>query len=688
MILFGDLETFNEQPITVGTHRYAETAEIMLFAWAIDNGPVNVWDITASPATPRELQMALMAEEVALVFQNSAFDRTVLRHKAPALCPPLHRWRDSMVKALAHSLPGALEKVGNILGLPDDEKKDKEGKDLVRLFCQPRPKGAALRRATAKTHPVEWARFKEYCVLDVIAMRECWRRLPEWNYKGPELALWHLDQTINDRGVCVDLEFAKAAIKASEEAKQDLGDETMALTNNQLTSTTRRDATLKYLLDEFGVDLPDLKSSTLERRVNDETLPQGLRDLLTIRLQASMTSSTKYSALLKSVSSDGRLRGILQFDGANRTRRWAGRMFQPQNLMRPPKYIKKDWELAIQSIKTGCVDLIYDNVMEVCAATVRGALVAPKGKKLVVSDLANIEGRDQAWLAGESWKLQAFRDYDAGTGPDLYKQAYARAFRINPDDVDEIQRQIGKVMELALGYEGGVGAFVTFALVYGLDLQELANTALEFIPEQILLEATGFWDWTIKQKRTHYGLPRDVFIVCDAFKRMWRYAHPQISTLWGEMKDMTASAILNPGSTFNCRKFKMRRDGAWLRIALPSGRYLTYPSPNVSDQGQISYLGVNQYTRQWTRIKTYGGKLFENACQSLARDVMADNMPKIEAAGYEIVLTVHDEVICEAPDSPEFNAEHLGSLLASPHPWCADMPLAAGGFEAYRYRKD
>jgi DNA polymerase len=443
--------------------------------------------------------------------------------------------------------------------------------------------------------------------------------------------------------------------------------------------------------------------STLERRINDPDLPIELRELLAIRLQASTTSTSKYKTLINGVSSDGRLRGCLQFCGAQRTGRWAGRLFQPQNLPRP--VLKQDnIDFGIAALKAGVVDLFYDNVMELTSSAIRGCIIAPKDRKLVVSDLSNIEGRAAAYLAGEGWKLQAFRDFDTflfdtfgkkildakgkplRKGHDLYNLAYAKAFDIPVEKVEDHQRQIGKVMELMLGYEGGVGAFITGAASYGIDLEELGNIAWNLIPQETKDEARRIWNWANKKKAT-FDLSERAYIVCDSFKRLWREAHPAISGYWPELQQTVVDAINSPGKTFVSRKLKIRRDGAWLRIVLPSGRALCYASPQV-ENGRISYMGINQYSRKWSRTYTYGGKLFENVCQAFARDVMAYNMiNKVKPAGYSIVLTVHDEVITEAPDNDNFSAPHLSSLLASNPPWAHDMPLAAGGFEAYRYKK-
>ena len=324
--------------------------------------------------------------------------------------------------------------------------------------------------------------------------------------------------------------------------------------------------------------------------------------------------------------------------------------------------------------------------MELTSSALRGCITAPAGKKLIVSDLSNIEGRVLSWLAGEAWKQDAFRQYDEGTGPDLYKLAYARAFNISHEDVTKYQRQIGKVMELGLGFGGGVAAFLTFALVYGLDLEELATAALPNIPRDVQREAKSWYDESVKRKAT-YGLTERVFIVCDSLKRLWRRAHPETCDFWFQLERTVRAAIATPKKTLYCGYLKVSRDGAWLRIQLPSGRALCYPSPSI-EKGNITYMGINSYSRKWQRLKTYGGKLVENVTQAAARDVLAGNMPLIEDAGYSIVLTVHDEVICEAPDTDDYTDAALSSLLSTNPTWAPDIPLNAGGFEALHYRKE
>jgi len=392
--------------------------------------------------------------------------------------------------------------------------------------------------------------------------------------------------------------------------------------------------------------------------------------------------------LIRSVGHDGRLRGTLQYDGAARTRRWAGRIFQPQNLPRPT-HRNDDILQAIEAVKLNVIDLIDpDDVIGLMSSAVRGCIKASPNKKLYVSDLSNIEGRKGAWFANENWKLQAFRDYDNGTGHDLYKVAYGKAFNVDPASVDKDDRQIGKVMELMLQYGGGVGAFLTGALTYGIDLDFLAGTAWPKLPGDIQQEARAFHQWQMKQGRSDYGLKPPVYMAMDGLKRLWREAHPNIAALWKELENGARKAIKNPKTKVRVRRVIFYRSGSWLRCVLPSGACLCYPAPQIDEKGQISYMGVHPYTRKWKRLRTYGGKLLENICQSSARDVMAWRMLPVEDAGYNTVLTVHDELITEAPDTDEYSHEHLSALLETNPKWCKDLPLAAGGFEDYRYRKD
>ena len=693
-----DFETYSETPIKHGTYRYTADCEPMICTYAFGDQPVQLWDITLPNSTmPGDLRYVLEDPDELLTAHSSMFDRNVLPKLGFQI--PRERWRDTMVKAMAHGLPGGLDALCDILRIGGEHAKIKDGRRLIQLFCSPRPKNSKIRRATRETHPEEWQRFCDYARSDISAMREIDRKLPAWNYPGLDLGLWHIDQRINDRGMCVDVAFAQSAIAAVKREQDRLAADAERATEGALQSTTQRDALLIHIVEAYGIELPNLQKDTLERRIADPDLPDELRELLRIRLAASSTSTSKYAALVRGVSDDGRLRGTLQFNGAARTRRAAGRTFQPTNLPRPD-LAQSEIEFGIEAILANAENLIVNDVMRLARNAIRGAIIAAPGHKLVVADLANIEGRDAAWMAGEEWKVQAFRDFDAGIGPDLYALAYARAFNTTVDEVMQdkregtgLKRQIGKVMELMLQYGGGVGAFVTGAETYGIDLEELTATAGPLIPTDVRAEAEGMWIWANDPKhkvrlRFTCGLRQEVFVVLDSLKRLWRRQHPAIESLWLELEGCARTAIMYPGTTVACRMFKLRRDGAWLRIQLPSGRHLCYPAPEVSADGSISYMGMNQYTRKWSRIGTYGGKLFENACQGFAGDILRYPWPEIEDAGYAIILTVYDENVTEAPDTKEFSADRLASIMTGEIPWAPGLPLAAAGYEAQRYRKD
>lgn len=689
--LFLDTETYSATPIKNGTYAYAENAEVMIATYAIDDGPVTCLDLTALPGDALVLADAIESAGV-IVAHNAMFDRNVLRLGNLKIEAPIWKWRCCMVKALLHGLPGSLDKLCGICKVPMDQAKQKDGKRLIHLFCKPRPKNMKLRRATRLTHPADWAKFLEYATSDITAMRAVWNALPSWNYGDDKVGaierdLWHLDQLINDRGVAVDLDLVAAAIRATESEQARLRVSVKDMTRGYVTSANKRDKLIEHIFAEYGYGLTDLTGATVSKMLARDDIPEGVRELLRIREQASQTSTAKYNAFQRGVNSDGRLRGMLQFSGASRTRRDAGRTVQLQNLPSRGLLPHDQVVLGIQAMMTNSEALAFTDVMLLTASAIRSVIVAPPGKKLVVADLSNIEGRALAWLAGEEWKLQAFRDFDQGKGHDLYKLAYAKSFNVAPESVDKFQRSIGKVQELGLGYAGGINAFVTFALVYGIDLEAMADTAWPYLPGDILEEAQDFVEW-LAGKGTTWPMTERAAVVCEVFKRTWRSAHPMTVKLWKEAETGFRNATLDPGKTYAYRGLKFRRDGAWLRIRLPSGRYLCYLHPQVDEKGECSFMGVNQFTKSWGRIKTYSGKLVENITQSIARDFMFDALPGIEASGYSVTMRVHDEVVSEAPDTDDYSAEGLSSLLATVPEWGAGMPLAAAGFEDYRYRKD
>lgn len=516
-------------------------------------------------------------------------------------------------------------------------------------------------------------------------MREVWKKLPKWNLTKQERAWQLIDASINERGMQMDVELAQAAVETAKEQRLLLAERTSRLTGGKVSAATQRDALLKYLKDEFGIELPDAKTPALEKLLEDEHIPEDVKELLRIRLASCKISVQKFTSLVNAVSKDGRLRGTMQFRGASRTGRISGRIFQPQNLARPTM---KDKEIneATRLTKLGVLDLVYPDAMQVLPNLLRGEIVAPEGKKLVVCDFSNVEGRVLAWLAGEEWKIKAFREFDAGHGHDLYKLTYARAFGVSPESVTKGQRQIGKVLELALGYGGGPAAFATMARGYGLDLHDMAASVAKTIDPVIWKKSEEWYPKALEQGFVE-GMDREVFIACDAVKRAWRNANPKIVALWKRMGDAIALGVAEGGPAKAGRYLTVDKRGAYLRIQLPSGRYLCYPRPAMED-GEFIYEGTNQVTRKWETVRSWGGKGIENATQAVSCDLLFNALSNLEAHGYATVLTVHDEAICEVPDDPAFNVDQMKALMCALPGWGAGLPLAAAGYEAKRYRKD
>lgn len=683
--LYLDLETYCDVPLKRGTFAYAAKAEILIAAYAWEGEDVHVIDCTRF-SFRKDKFAELLAQADEIWCHNAAFDFTVLSYAG--IFVPLEKRRCTMARAYAHSLPGKLADLCAVLKVPEDKAKHANGKALIDLFCKPPPKNMKRGRATRETHPTEWDEFLSYAGGDIEALRVLDERLPMWNYRGRELELWHLDQKINARGIAVDYELAEAAIDVATKEQKRLAEQVQDATYNDIIGAsevqraTQRDAMLAHILQTYGVDLPDLKAGTIERRLEDPSIPEPVKELLRIRLMTAKTSVSKYKALLAGMNLDGVLRGLLQWCGAGRTGRWSGRVFQPQNLIRTPKYLAKEMATAIEAILSDCVDLLYENVMEVCAAATRGALIARKGKKLVCADLSNIEGRVLAWLAGELWKLQAFRDFDAGDGEDLYVLGYSRSFGVPVDvihadhEAGGTMRLVGKVQELAQGYQGAIGALRSMAAAYGLTFVTDDEAQREFDAA-----AEGEYE-TVDDAKDALEVKKLLPLV-----KAWRRANSNIVQFWYDLEDAARRAIETPGVVFTVGMLKLRRDGWWFKIRLPSGRLLCYPSPRVDERGKISYMGVHQYTKKWTRLKTYGGKLAENITQAVARDVLAWNMPEVEASDFDLLLTVHDECITETDENRENAVEDLCALMTKVPPWAVGLPLAADGYEAKRYRK-
>ncbi|USL85409.1 DNA polymerase I [Escherichia phage PEC9] len=757
--LFLDTETFSGVDLKkVGAYAYAEhpTTEIMICTYAIDEGRVQTWDCTESPTMPRELRKALRRvsrKKAKIVMANGLlFDRLVIREKW-GIDLPVCQIEDTMIMAFRHALPGSLDMQCQVLGVDAEHAKDKAGKALIKRFCKPTPKTYKIRRYTRETHPEEWAKFLRYAALDIIAMREVYWRIPDWGNTPKEDEILLIDQLINDRGFYVDVDLARAAIKAVQAHKEELKEEAWERFGGKLTGNDFLPA-LRDLAPAFTIH--NAQKSTLNDLLEDPDFPDEGKVLIEMRLGASSTASTKYNPLVNGLSADGRRRGCLQYGGAKRTLRWAGKGFQPQNLARGEysddhegKIKRREGESdvafwvrshmltnGINSLLRGTAHWAYD-ISKLTASTVRGCIIPAKGKKFVVADYSNVEGRGLAWIAGEKTALMVFK-----ADRDIYCETAGKMFGLDPEYIKANRkdlRQIGKACELGLGYGGGVAAFLQFAKNLGLDLYAMAEVMKGTFPGHIWAAAKRGYEYARineakrppkpgkKDERPTYILPKNVWLTCDAIKRMWRESHPKTVAFWAELEDAVLCAIRNPGKAYwagaNVRPdgkkalkivrtkakhdptFDEERDdpnaaGWWLKIELPSGRIMSYPGIALSvtteideDTGKkrtstrIKYQGENQTTRQWGFQYTYGGKLTENIVQALCRDILAWSMPGVEAAGYEIVLSVHDELITEVPDTDDYTTEELCALMCDLPVWAKGFPLAAEGDIMYRYRK-
>lgn len=609
-LIYADTETFSPQDLSrVGAARYAEDAQIILWSYAENDAPAKVWDRVSSPQMPADLKRMwerLFADPDARVVMHNGmnFDRQVFASNGFGEIPA-EKIIDTMVLAYEHALPGSLGQLCEAFRLDADHAKDKDGKRLIQIFCKPLPVNYKLTRATPQTHPAEWERFKNYARLDIEAMRAIYKKLPKWNATAQERRLQALDAVINSRGMCIDLELAKGAVETAARHRTYLAARTRELTGGAVSAATQRDALLEYLRAEWGLDLVSATRAEVEKCIAEPGIPEPVKDLLRVRIASTKISVQKFQSVLNAACEDGRLRGCLQFRGASRTGRFSGRIFQPQNLARPTMR-NDEIEFAIEATKGGLLDTFYEDPMPVLSNLLRGLIIAPKGKKLVVADYSNVEGRVLAWLAGEEWKLKAFRDFDTGVGHDLYKLTYARAFNVKPETVTKAQRQMGKVLELGMGYGGGAGAFRTFALAYGIDLHDMADAVKSSISPAIWAEACEWYPKALLGGFTE-GMDKEVFLACDSVKRAWRKANAQIVQFWHDMDAGVRQAVIEGGPVRVGRYITVDKKGNYLRVRLPSGRYLVYPSPRIDDDG-ISYFGVAQVSRKWARIRSWGGK--------------------------------------------------------------------------------
>lgn len=732
--VFIDHESFSEIDLKKsGSYAYAEhkSTEIMLTTYAFGDEEVQCYDATDGGRLPSELRSVLKylsrnpgkKGNPKLIGANYLmFDRLLLRNCWGYDIDP-RDIIDTMVCAFRHSLPGSLAMQCEVLQIAEELSKDKRGKALIQRFCKPTPKIYKIRRYTKETHPGEWIEFIGYGKSDITSMREVYIELPDWGNIEFENTVLAIDQRINDRGFFVDTALANAAIDAVKQHKIELQQEANEKWGAGLTGA----AFLPTLRDLAPAhEILNAQKSTLNDLLADDDLPDDARTIIEMRLGASSTASTKYNPLLMGLSGDGRRRGCLQYGGASRTLRFAGKGFQPQNLARG-YFSGEELETGIKMLLKGRAHWTYD-VAKLTASTVRSCIIPEPGKQLVVADYSNVEGRGLAWLAGEETALETFR-----SGLDIYCVTAGKMFGMEPDYIKKNRkdlRQIGKTCELALGYSGGVGAFVNMAKVTGLDLHGMAEMMKGTFPDHIWAGAKKGYEYARiqeknkkgfggqKAERPSYDLPKNVWLTCDSIKRMWRESHPATIRFWRELEDGAMAAIKNPGKAYwagaevredGRKAIKITRtkgkDGSpgwWLKLEMPSGRILSYPGIGISVERNIDedsaderveyrerirYMGVNQTTRQWGKQYTYSGKLCENLCQAFCRDLLANALITVEEAGWPIILHIHDEIVTEIPDTDEYSEKELERLMCILPAWAKGFPLAAEGQRLKRYAK-
>ena len=639
-----DIETYSEVDLLkCGVYAYAEhpSFEILLFAYAFDDEETHVVDLKCGERLPPRVLDALTDPAITKAAFNAAFERTCIgRYLGKRL--DAAQWQCTAVQSAMLALPLSLEGVGEVLGI--ERKKLKEGGDLVRYFslpCKPTKANGQRTRNLPEHAPEKWQRFKEYCVRDVEAEREIRARLQGYPIPAKEQELYRLDQEINDRGIMVDPVLVARAIECDEQYREKTTKRAYELTG---LANPNSPAQLKEWLEGQGTQV-----DTLDKKAVRALLPDAEGDVLEVlklRLLMAKTSVKKYEAIRRSVCADGRVHGLLQFYGANRTGRWAGRLVQIQNL--PQNHIP-DLALARDLVKAGRyadIEALYESTPNVLSELIRTAFVPRPGCRFIVADFSAIEARVIAWLAGEQWRLEVFEG-----GGDIYCASASKMFHVPVEKHGQNAhlRQKGKIAELALGYGGAAGALTAMgALDMGLAEEELPSLV-----------------------------------------RQWREANPHIIRLWAQVENAAMTAVREKARvrlgrlTFHCRS-------GMLFITLPSGRKLCYVKPRIQTNrfggDGLTYEGVGE-GKKWTRIETFGGKLTENIVQATARDLLAEAILRLRDAGLEIVMHVHDEAVLEVPIGHS-SVDEVCALMAEAPAWADGLPLRADGYECRFYQKD
>lgn len=660
-----DLETYSSVDLAeCGVYKYAESEdfEILLFGYAFDDDEVNVLE-HLTPETMENIGIfkALMDPRITKVAHNAAFERTCLsvyfkrlpqsiqqQYQNPEDEPldflPPEQWKDTMIMAAELGYPNSLAQLGEALGLPEDKKKMAAGKRLIQYFCKPcKPtiSNHGRTRNTDKDASDKWATFVDYNRQDVVTERfifdELNRICPVLNQEWQN---WHVDQHINDRGIGIDADLVGKILHEHEVLTAQLQKEAQDLT--QLANPNSLAQLKGWIERQEGHSIESLNKTAVTELLKQDITPETRR-ALEIRQELGKTSVKKYDSFNRSAGKDNRVRGCFQFYGG-RTGRFAGRLIQPQNF---PRNTFDDFDGARKLVKEEewtIVQLLYGSLNDVFSTLIRTAIVPKEGYTFVVADYSAIEARVTAWLTRETWRQEAFKE-----GKDIYCASASQMFGVPvvKHGQNGHLRQKGKIAELALGYGGGVNA-----------LKAMGGEAMGLTEEEMT---------DIVQK--------------------WRKASPHIKAFWSKLDEAVRYAIQGIPVKMD-RNMAVYKNGDVLFIRLPNGRSIAYVKPVIMNN-EISYMGLNQTTRQWTRITTWGGKLTENVVQSIARDCLCDTLATLEAENFRPVMHVHDEVICEVPkDEADARLARLTEIMGTPPAWAPDIVLTADGFQSDYYKKD
>ena len=643
-----DIETFSDVDlIRCGVYKYADSPdfEMLLFAYAVDDGDVHIIDIAGGEELPEKIIQAIKSDTVVKTAYNAQFERVCLSRylKLPDgeyLNP--QSWYCTAVQAAELALPLSLADVGSVLGL--ERQKMTEGKELIKYFCVPckptKSNGNCTRNRPC--HDInKWETFKKYCMRDVDVERQIADKLKMYPISDEEHRLYVLDQIINDRGVLVDSELAEQAVKLNSIQTAVAVEQAYMITGLENPNSVTQ---LKQWLKEKGVEIESLSKKSV-KSLADET-DGDVSEMLKLRLLMAKTSVKKYEAVIRSVCSDNRVHGMMRFCGANRTGRWSGNILQPQNL---PQNHLPDLTLARDIVKDGdfeMLDMMFGNVPNVLSELIRTVLIPKPNHRFIVADFSAIEARVLAWIAGEQWRIDTFKN-----GGDIYCASASKMFKVPVEKhgVNGELRQKGKISELACGYGGSVGALKNMGAVeMGVQENELQ------------------------------GLIND-----------WRNANPHIVRFWYEVGNAAMKAIKEK-TTVPLGKLVFAYERGILFIRLPSGRRLSYIKPRIGTNrfggDSITYMGINS-AKKWDRLETFGGKLTENIVQGTARDLLANALINAANAGYDTVFHVHDEIICEVPNGYG-SVDELCKLMCIKPEWADGLPLNADGFECEYYKKE